>query len=75
MEQINSQQDDGGNRNSSDGEEIPRSHNKFSVKLSNVFCYKKHNHLTVNMQMQTIYFWKEDKKTFSVQMLLHSHVV
>lgn len=60
-EQINSQQDNSDNRNGSDGKQIPRNHNQFSVKPSNVFRYKKHNHLTVNMQMQTIYFWKEDK--------------
>jgi len=49
MEQLNSHHDNAGNRNSSDGKEIPCNYNKFSVKLSNVFCYKKCNHLTVNM--------------------------
>lgn len=30
-----------------------------------MFCYKKRNHLTVNMQIETIYFWKEDKNIWN----------
>lgn len=37
-----------------------------------MFCYKKHNHLTVNMQMQTTYFWKEDKNIWNVNATVQS---